>query len=260
MFFETDDNIMKFSKKYPIPFMVNSVGELEKEWDTDRPHGYFCHHVLWVTSGEGFFTINGEPFFLSEGKGLFLRAGVPHSYRTSGGEFSTKWVTFFGGDALFDYYSVGDFMVFEVPESLPPGAEELDRICTRNSDIFTRSTAGYTFFSDLMRICFEKNTSLPRRVNRYLEMNYFRDVSLDEIAEELEIGKYTLCHRYREESGKTVIEKLRDIRISKAKSLLQVSAQSVAEIGRLCGFNSTCYFVKTFREQTGKTPLHFRKG
>jgi AraC-like DNA-binding protein len=234
------------------------VGFLDEEFDTVRPEGYFCHHVLWVTRGEGIFNVNGETFYISEGKGLFLRSGVAHSYRSSGGCFGTKWVTFFGGETLFDYYGVGDYMVFDVPEFLDHGSDELDRICTQNSDIFTRSTAGYTFFSDLMRICFEKSTSLTRRVDRFLEMNYSRDISLDEMAFSLGMGKYTLCHRFKEERGKTVIEQLTEMRVAKAKTLLGVSAFSVAEIGHLCGFNSPSYFIKIFKEQTGKTPLEFR--
>ncbi len=258
MFFETDNNLEKFTNKYPLSFLVNSVGFLDEEFDTIRPQGYFCNHVLWVTNGEGIFNIKGETFYLSKGQGLFLRKGIEHSYRSSGRVFSTEWVTFFGGETLFDYYGVGDYMIFDVPEFLEHGAEELDKICTQNSDIFTRSTAGYTFFSDLMRVCFEKTTSLSRRVDRFLEMNYYRDVSLDELAQEMGLSKYTLCHRYKEERGKTVIEQLTELRIGKAKTLLGVFSFSVAEIANLCGFNSASYFIKMFKEKTGKTPLEFR--
>ena len=75
MFFETEENLQVFTERYPLSFLVNSVGFLDVELDTERPEGYFCHHVLWVTRGEGLFNINGDVFYLTAGNGIFLKEG-----------------------------------------------------------------------------------------------------------------------------------------------------------------------------------------
>ena len=48
------------------------------------------------------------------------------------------------------------------------------------------------------------------------------------------------------------------IRIAKAKQLLNQVPLRAQEVGRMCGFDSTSYFCK-FREETGRTPLEYRK-
>lgn len=52
---------------------------------------------------------------------------------------------------------------------------------------------------------------------------------------------------------------LLNYRIEQAKSLLQNSMETVGQIGISCGFQSSGYFSKAFRKQTGMTPNQYRK-
>ncbi len=94
---------------------------------------------------------------------------------------------------------------------------------------------------------FSENVSLKSRVEQILESRFSKDISLEEIASELSLSKYTLCRRYFAECGMTVMEQLKRIRVAKAKQLLLSTALPVSEIGKMCGFMSPSYFGKVFK-------------
>jgi AraC-like DNA-binding protein len=48
-------------------------------------------------------------------------------------------------------------------------------------------------------------------------------------------------------------------RIVLAKEMLQKTDLTVGEISERCGFSSISYFCRVFKQDTGRTPLGFRK-
>jgi two-component system response regulator YesN len=48
------------------------------------------------------------------------------------------------------------------------------------------------------------------------------------------------------------------VRTENAKKLLAITEKSITEISFECGFSSTSYFIKIFRELTGMTPKIYR--
>ena len=64
-------------------------------------------------------------------------------------------------------------------------------------------------------------------------------------------------HRFKAETGWTVIERIRWLRVRGARSLLSVSEASVKETASRLGFSSPFYFSKVFKEVAGLTPRDF---
>ena len=102
--------------------------------------------------------------------------------------------------------------------------------------------------------------SLASRIKRLLEYRYAEPLSLLDIADALNSDRFSVCRAYKEAYGTTVMSELHRIRIAKAKQMLKYGSDSVEEIGHSCGFDSTCYFIKRFREIVGITPAAYRKG
>jgi transcriptional regulator GlxA family with amidase domain len=48
-------------------------------------------------------------------------------------------------------------------------------------------------------------------------------------------------------------------RLAAAAELLSATELSVTEIGVRCGFSSPAYFSRVFKEETGLSPLRYRK-
>jgi len=52
---------------------------------------------------------------------------------------------------------------------------------------------------------------------------------------------------------------LNRVRLNYAERLLETTDQSITQIAFACGYNSTSYFIKTFRRKKGKTPFEARR-
>ena len=95
----------------------------------------------------------------------------------------------------------------------------------------------------------------------YVNGNIGGEITLDGICEAAHVGKYYLCHRFKEQMGVTVMEYVLKTRLEMAKELL--SAQrgiTVSEVSEKCGFSNISHFCKVFKQETGVTPMAYRNG
>jgi len=240
-----------------LPFFIHTLGESRKQAAINRPEGFGYNHLLWVTDGSGIFEVKGKNFTLENGEGLFMRKCIPHSY--SGDNLSTMWFTFALADNVLDYMGVGDYFTFNTPDNLSAEAVHLMSFSNGNSNPVTRSAAGYNFIMDLFTKILSDKVSFSDKVIDILEKKYSDLLSLDDVAAELCTDKYSLCRNFKSEKGSTVMDELFKIRISKAKRFLKMSDDNISDIGMMCGFENSCYFIKRFKEAVGCTPGQYRK-
>lgn len=93
---------------------------------------------------------------------------------------------------------------------------------------------------------------------KFMKDNYNEEISLDTIANELNINKTYFCNIFKKTKGKTFTHALNDIRIEQAKNMLLTTNKSIADIALSSGFASQNYFNKVFKIKEGITPLEFR--
>jgi AraC-like DNA-binding protein len=68
-----------------------------------------------------------------------------------------------------------------------------------------------------------------------------------------------LVKNLTEETGQTVLDGLRGLRLEKPKTYLLGSGQPVTAIARLTGFSSVALFSRTFKRYVGHSPLAYRQ-
>lgn len=91
----------------------------------------------------------------------------------------------------------------------------------------------------------------------FIQAHYDEHFSLDDIANTLFVDKYNLARKFKEQTGKTIINYANEIRCNVAKRLI-LEGTPVHEAARLCGFNNMSFFTKTFKKHTGKTPSAYK--
>jgi len=96
-------------------------------------------------------------------------------------------------------------------------------------------------------------------VKHYLDENFHKKITLDDLAERFYINKFYLARLFREQYGSSVINYLLYLRISRAKELLRFTEMTVEEIGARCGMPDANYFSRAFRKIEGMSPSEFRK-
>lgn len=98
-----------------------------------------------------------------------------------------------------------------------------------------------------------------RRMKSMIHEFYQSGITLDEIAQRLNVTPEYLSMQFHKEVGETYSSYLRNYRISKAKELLVGTQMKQYEIARQVGYSDSKYFGKVFRECTGYSPAAYRK-
>ena len=84
-------------------------------------------------------------------------------------------------------------------------------------------------------------------VKSYLTEHVNEKVTLDELCKHFGVGQTALMQKFRLETNRTVIEYFNELKIAKAKVLLQNTSKSFTDISDELGFSSINYFSKLFR-------------
>ncbi|MGI6787465.1 MAG: helix-turn-helix domain-containing protein [Acholeplasmataceae bacterium] len=92
-----------------------------------------------------------------------------------------------------------------------------------------------------------------------IESDISADLSLNKLAEKQGITPGYLATIFKKETGKTVLEYIKDKRITHAVYLLNTTNLQIQTIAMHCGIMDVQYFSKIFKKETGKTPNEYRK-
>ncbi|SDE25951.1 Two-component response regulator, YesN/AraC family, consists of REC and AraC-type DNA-binding domains [Paenibacillus sp. UNCCL117] len=95
---------------------------------------------------------------------------------------------------------------------------------------------------------------------RYIQMNYDRDISLQQVADHVHLSLGYLSNLFKKELRITFVEFLNGYRIERAKELLTGSRLKTCDIAAKVGFSPEyTYFSKVFKKVTGLNPNEYRK-
>lgn len=106
----------------------------------------------------------------------------------------------------------------------------------------------------------ERCESLVEKAKSYIQENYNKDISLEEISKRLNISSYYFSKMFKEEAGENFIDYLTRVRMDHAKELMRNPDLSIKEIGIMSGYSDPNYFSRIFKKQTGETPREYRGG
>lgn len=93
----------------------------------------------------------------------------------------------------------------------------------------------------------------------YINQNYYRDITLTMVAEEICLSPGYLSTLFKQVKGDSFINYLSRVRIRHACNLMQDVRLKNYEISYQVGFQNEKYFSKVFRKIMGESPNEFRK-
>ena len=100
---------------------------------------------------------------------------------------------------------------------------------------------------------------LMRNVEQFVLQNMSRgQISLEEMATAMGMGRVPFFHKIRSITTKTPAEVVRDIRLKHACTLLVSTNVNMSELAINIGFKTAENFVSIFKEKFGMTPLEYR--
>ncbi|MGO4396138.1 DNA-binding response regulator [Variovorax sp. M-6] len=101
--------------------------------------------------------------------------------------------------------------------------------------------------------------ALVRAVERLVLFDLGTVPSLRELASQVGTHEKRLSRVFKERTGRTVFEFVREARLHEAQRLLAGSAMRIEEIAAAVGFSSAANFATAFREHFDCTPTAFRQ-
>lgn len=108
----------------------------------------------------------------------------------------------------------------------------------------------------------ETNQSDFQKVNKiyeYIFVNFQENISLDEVAALVNITSGSLCRYFKNKTGQTLFDFLKQVRIGYACKLLCVTNKTITEICYESGYNTLAHFNNQFKDLKKMTPSEFRK-
>lgn len=106
----------------------------------------------------------------------------------------------------------------------------------------------------------EKTAKEPvREAVRYIDKNLKTELSLKLVAEHVHLNPSYLSVLFKEQMKVTFSEYITRRRIEHAKEILIATNQPITDIAEECGYKTSKYFIKIFRELEGVTPSMYRR-
>lgn len=100
-----------------------------------------------------------------------------------------------------------------------------------------------------------KNTISPRLrdVISFINNNFTKSITLDELERRFYISKYHLCHLFPQSTGLTIHQFITKKRLALAKELID-SGTNISEASQLAGFNTYSSFYRAYINEHKKPP------
>ena len=115
----------------------------------------------------------------------------------------------------------------------------VQQLILRNKDVYEAQKMNFPVILDVVE---------------YLNQNYYKNLSLEDIAKIFHFSSYYIARKFKEETGFTINQYITNRRMGEAEKLLIYTDMSIAEISTEIGYENINHFYATFKKYTGIAP------
>lgn len=115
--------------------------------------------------------------------------------------------------------------------------------------------------TDSYKFSFESSekSTIVSTILAYIKEHYNEEISLDKLSKNTYLSPVYLSKIFKEETGDSPINYLINIRLDKAKELLEEGALSIKAIAKSVGYTDAYYFSKLFKKHFGFSPSKLKQ-
>lgn len=251
-------------------------------------HWHSLFEIDFVNEGEIDFMSTSKTLHMKKGDAVFINSGVMHAFEnTSGGETILTAILFdmsylSGMNSLIESKYIYPIMRSSALDTLLISPDTLDGVKIMERvlsavELMEKEPYGYEiklknimndFWLYLIDVTSELRSNSSEKIStdvlhtkemiRFIQNNYGEKITLEDIAKSSNISDRECSRCFQRSINTSPINYLNDFRVRRAAQLLISSDMTIIEIGEECGFSSSSYFGKTFREKMGCTPSAYR--
>lgn len=271
--------------EFPVNVSVESIQAYEQ--------GMFWWHwhpeieLTWIMEGEMEYHVNDNVYHLQKGEGLFGNSNTLHAgfqvqgkdcfylsitfhprflygYESSG--LQTKYVSFITEndrwssmklekDIAWNQEIIGWMKeIYELSQNEPGDYElQVHILLMRIWQLLYRHFCSMPGEEELP----QKNIERLRDIITYMQGHYNENISLDDIADCVNICKSECCRFFKKYMNMTIFEYLMFLRIQNSLPLLK-KGESVTRVSDMVGFSNPAYYGQIFKRYMKCTPREYK--
>ena len=104
----------------------------------------------------------------------------------------------------------------------------------------------------------EVTTKNIKAIIDYINENYMNNITIDELAETVNLSKHYFMRFFKRYMGMTCIEYINDYRLNIASNLLLTTRVQITEVAASIGITNLSYFNRIFKKKFHMTPKEYR--
>lgn len=93
----------------------------------------------------------------------------------------------------------------------------------------------------------------------YIKKNYNKDLNMAVVSNYISMNYSLFSFAFKQYTGTYFVQYLKDLRIAKAKELLEETEKKIVEISNEVGYENEKHFMKIFKHHCGVSPSEYRK-
>lgn len=273
---------------FMLPFVA--VNTIMPDFYTTYPmHWHDEMEIIIVDSGEFEEEIDLEKYYVREGDIVIINPCTLHSFRVPEGQrtrfrsviFNMSMLINNNTDACaikyFTPFLDGMYLNPVVISSGSPAHDELVGCVENLIEIYHTKPPFYEItlkseLYDLFRVLFthyfvpeEKEPAIKDTTTRnikiildYVAENYMNPITIDELADSVNLSKHYFMRFFKKYMGTTCIEYINDYRLNVATNLLLTTGLQITEISSRIGISNLSYFNRIFKKKYNMTPKEYR--
>ncbi len=233
-----------------------------------RPY-FLIHYIL---SGKGLFRTQNQEYRPCKGQAFLICPGHVTYYESSTAEpWTYMWIGFEGSRAEALLNNCG----LSQNNPIFPGEFHLDvdscflsmlgNLASKADSALFLTGKLYEMFSILSYVLCE-NAKEKRsaayyagQAKDYMDTNFCKSIHIEELSAGIGIDRKYLCDVFRRYIGTSPARYMAKVRVAHASKLLKDTDYSIGEIARSVGYEDLFTFSRMFKNNTGISPLAYRK-
>ncbi len=272
--------------EFPVHISLEKIQAYEQNFFPWHWHPEI--ELTWVVSGQIEYLVNDKKYLLTEGEGLFCNSNSLHSgYMVDQKDCSYLSVTFhprfiYGYENSLLQTRYVDFITANEGWHSLKLQKDVDwhqETGRQIQDIYRMSKDPspdyelrvHLILTGIWLDLYRYYRSLPaseqqpqkhlarlKEILSYIQDHYTQEITLDEIADHVNICKSECCRFFKKYMKMTIFEYILFLRIQNSLPLLR-AGESVTRIAGLTGFSTSAYYGQIFKRYMGCSPSRYRK-